>query len=100
MTALLETAARACDRYGFAGVRCSTRPDAVDSERLDLLKAHRVTAVELGAQSMDDGELQLNRRGHTARDVENAAALIRAYGFELGLQMMTGLPGDTDEKAV
>lgn len=100
MTALLETAARACDRYGFAGVRCSTRPDAVDSERLDLLKAHRVTAVELGAQSMDDGVLRLNRRGHTARDVENAAGLIRAYGFELGLQMMTGLPGDTDEKAV
>ena len=67
---------------------------------LDLLKAHRVTAVELGAQSMDDGVLRLNRRGHTARDVENAAGLIRAYGFELGLQMMTGLPGDTDETAV
>ena len=100
MTALLETAARACDRYGCAGVRCSTRPDAVDSARLDLLKAHRVTAVELGAQSMDDGVLQLNRRGHTARDVENAAALLSAYGFELGLQMMTGLPGDTDDKAV
>ena len=99
MTALLETAARACARYGFAGVRCSTRPDAVDRERLEILKVHRVTAVELGAQSMDDGVLRKNRRGHTARDVENAASLIRADGLGRGLQMMTGLPGDTDEKA-
>ncbi len=99
-SALLETAAQACVRYGFSGVRCSTRPDAIDRERLDQLKTHYVTAIELGAQSMDDGVLQKNRRGHTARDVENAAAMIRSYGFELGLQMMTGLPGDTDEKAL
>jgi histone acetyltransferase (RNA polymerase elongator complex component) len=42
----------------------------------------------------------MNRRGHTAEDVRNAAVLIREYGFELGLQMMTGLPGDTDEGAI
>ena len=59
---------------------------------------HRVTAVELGAQSMDDGVLRKTGAG-TRRDVENAASLIRAYGLGLGLQMMTGLLGDTDEKA-
>ena len=47
---------------------------------------------------MDGEVLLLNRRGHTAKDVENAAQLIRAYGFELGLQMMTGLPGDSERK--
>lgn len=98
--ALLKTAHAACETYGFAGIRCSTRPDAIDDERLTVLKQYGVTAIELGAQSMDSEVLLLNRRGHTAKDVENAARLIRAYGFELGLQMMTGLPGDSDAKAM
>ncbi len=98
--ALLKTAHAACETYGFAGIRCSTRPDAIDDERLTVLKQYGVTAIELGAQSMDGEVLLLNRRGHTAKDVENAARLIRAYGFELGLQMMTGLPGDSDAKAM
>lgn len=98
--ALLKPAHAACETYGFAGIRCSTRPDAIDDERLTVLKQYGVTAIELGAQSMDGEVLLLNRRGHTAKDVENAARLIRAYGFELGLQMMTGLPGDSDAKAM
>jgi len=100
MLELLETAQSAVRAYGFSGIRCSTRPDAIDRERLDLLKAYGVTAIELGAQSMQDTVLRRNHRGHTAQDVENAAHLIREYGFELGLQMMTGLPGDTDEAAL
>ena len=87
-------------RGAFAGIRISTRPDAIDEEVLGILKSYDVRAIELGAQSMDDGVLQRNHRGHTARDVENAARLIRQSGFELGLQMMTGLPGDTDQKAM
>ena len=98
--ALLKTAHAACETYGFAGIRCSTRPDAIDDERLTVLKQYGVTAIELGAQSMDGEVLLLNRRGHTAKDVENAARLIRAYDFELGLQMMTGLPGDSDAKTM
>lgn len=97
MIALLQTAQAVCMRHGFAGIRCSTRPDAVDRVRLDILKAYGVTAVELGAQSMDDGVLQLNRRGHTAQDVCRASELVRTYGFELGLQMMTGLLGAAQE---
>ena len=100
MLSLLEAAGRAVDRYGFKGIRCSTRPDAVDEEVLDILKGHRVTAVELGAQSMDDGVLAANRRGHTAEDTRRAAGLIRRAGLELGVQMMTGLYTDTDERAL
>lgn len=82
------------------GIRISTRPDCIDAEILDILKAYGVTSIELGAQSMDDGVLEANRRGHTAQDVADASGLIRSYGFELGLQMMTGLYTDTQEKAV
>lgn len=99
MLSLLEAAKWAVEKYGFKGVRCSTRPDAVDEDVLEILKEHRVTAVELGAQSMDDGVLAANRRGHTAGDTRAAAGLIRRAGLELGLQMMTGLYTDTDEKA-
>ncbi|MBP5577942.1 MAG: radical SAM protein [Ruminococcus sp.] len=82
----------------FRGIRCSTRPDCIDPEVLQLLKGFGVTAIELGAQSMDDDVLELNERGHTSADVENACVLIRAFGFELGLQMMIGLYGSTPEK--
>ena len=82
------------------GIRISTRPDAVNSEILEILKQHGVTAIELGAQSMEDDVLLHNRRGHTAEDVVKASALIKEAGFSLGLQMMTGLYTDTDEKSI
>lgn len=82
------------------GIRISTRPDCIDEDVLDILKKYGVTSIELGAQSMDDEVLRANFRGHTAEDVENASRLIKSYGFELGLQMMTGLYLDTDEKAI
>ncbi len=100
MQKLLTAAAECVDGERIKGIRISTRPDYIDDEVLDLLKAHKVTAIELGAQSMDDEVLKANMRGHSAEDVENAAKLIKSHGFELGLQMMTGLYLDTDEKAV
>ena len=100
MVSLLEAAKPYIDGGYFGGIRISTRPDAIDDERLEILKNYHVTSIELGAQSMDDDVLKINRRGHTAKDVENASRLIKSYGFSLGLQMMTGLPGDTDEKSL
>ncbi len=91
---------RAAEPYAehFYGIRISTRPDYIDAEVLDLLKAYHVTSIELGAQSMDNSVLELNDRGHTAQSVENASVLIKQYGFSLGLQMMTGLYGSDEEK--
>jgi histone acetyltransferase (RNA polymerase elongator complex component) len=99
MKSLLAAAAPFVGKGAFKGIRVSTRPDAIDSEKLAILKEYGVTAIELGAQSMDDRVLAMNTRGHMAQDVENASALIHAAGFELGLQMMTGLYGDTPEGA-
>ncbi|MBQ6067487.1 MAG: radical SAM protein [Clostridia bacterium] len=82
----------------FGGVRISTRPDGIDGKVLSVLKDYGVTAIELGAQSMDDTILALNERGHTAADTENAARLIKENGFSLGLQMMTGLYGSDGAK--
>ena len=98
--ALLSVAKEYLDRGDIDSVRLSTRPDAIDDEILHRLRAHAVETIELGAQSLDDEVLILSGRGHTAEDVENASRLIKARGFKLILQMMTGLPGDTPEKDI
>ena len=97
MLSLLSAAKKYVDNGTVAGIRISTRPDCITDEILKILKNYCVTAIELGAQSLCDRVLSLNKRGHTAKDVENAVKLIRKYDFELGLQMMTGLYGDTRE---
>ncbi len=95
MRSLLDATVPYIER--FKGIRISTRPDCIDDEVLDLLKAYHVTTVELGAQSMDDTVLLANDRGHTAADVRRASELIKAHGFDLGLQMMTGLYKSTPD---
>ncbi len=81
-------------------IRLSTRPDAIDAEILARLRRYGVETIEIGAQSMDERVLLLAGRGHTAKDVESAARQIKAAGFRLILQMMTGLPGADDESSV
>lgn len=88
---LLKIAAHYVRDCGLSGIRISTRPDAIDIRILKHLKQYPVHVIELGAQSMDDRVLALNKRGHTSDDVRNACTLIKRYGFQLGLQMMTGL---------
>ena len=81
-------------------IRLSTRPDAIDGEVLARLRCFGVQTVEIGAQSMSDRVLALSGRGHTAADVESASQQIKAAGFRLILQMMTGLPGSDDDSDV
>lgn len=96
MIALLEAVQPYVQLGKVKGIRISTRPDCIDTEVLRLLQHYGVTAVELGAQSMDDRVLCMNKRGHTAEHVVQASRQIKAAGLELGLQMMTGLYGSTD----
>ncbi len=98
--ALLKVANEYINKGDVDGIRLSTRPDCISSEILDELKEYGVTAIELGVQSMDDDVLTRSGRGHLSMDVRDAVELIRKYPFELGLQMMTGLPGDTYEKSL
>lgn len=89
------------DRYQAEGllssVRLSTRPDAISPDCLTRLKAHGVTVIELGAQSMEEDVLRQAKRGHTAEDTVRAAEQIQQAGISLILQTMAGLPGDTRE---
>ncbi len=95
----LSLAREYLDKGLVDGIRLSTRPDYIDEKRLGLLEEYGVTNIELGAQSMNDEVLLRAGRGHSADDVRRASELILKRGFVLGLQMMTGLPLDTPERA-
>lgn len=76
-------------------IRISTRPDALEEGILLLLKEYRVKTVEIGAQSMVDEVLLLANRGHRAEVTAHSVARLKHWGFEVGLHLMIGLPGDT-----
>lgn len=95
---LLAAVAPFLDQGLVHSLRLSTRPDDIDDERLDLLVRHRVSIIELGAQSLDDDVLHHAGRGHDAAAVVRAAGLVRARDLRLGIQLMLGLPGDTSRR--
>ncbi len=97
---LLKAATAFVQRGEANGIRFSTRPDTLDDMRLDLLKGYPVTTVELGIQSMNDRVLSLCRRGHTSDCSRRAVAALRRHAYQMGLQMMIGLPGQSAEDAL
>jgi histone acetyltransferase (RNA polymerase elongator complex component) len=84
----------------ISGIRLSTRPDYINETVLDLLKKYGVTTIELGVQSTNREVLNKSGRGHTFEDIKDASDLICKNDFELGLQMMIGLPEDNYERAI
>jgi len=81
-------------------VRISTRPDDLTPGILDFLGKHGVGTIEIGAQSMNDRVLQLARRGHTAQEVASAVRYAKDCGIIVGVHLMAGLPGDSEDNFV
>jgi len=79
------------------GLVIETRPDRVKPAELAWLRRLGVTKVQIGAQSLDDRILALNRRGHTAAATLRAAVMLRAAGFKVVLHWMPNLLGATPE---
>ena len=99
-TAFLQIAKTYKDAGRIGKLHLSTRPDYISPQILDNLKTYGVDVIELGVQSFDEEVLRLSGRGHHADIVYQSAALIKDYGFTLGIQLMVGLPGDTLEKDI
>lgn len=95
MIGYLKIAYKYVEEGKVQGIRISTKPDYISNPILDILEKYGVTAIELGAQSTNDKVLVKSGRGHKFDAIENAAKLIKQRNFELGLQMMLGLPYDT-----
>jgi histone acetyltransferase (RNA polymerase elongator complex component) len=97
MVKMLDGAKPFLEKGVIQSIRLSTRPDAVDEDKLDILESYGVSTVELGVQSMDDEVLLLSNRGHTSRQTVDAFRALRNRGFNVGAQLMPGLPGDSQE---
>ena len=86
------------DRNLVHGIRCSTRPDYISLQRVKEIKSYGMRNIELGAQSTNDEVLKYCKRGHTYNDIVEASQIILSEDITLGLQMMIGLPFDSEEK--
>ena len=94
----LEVVQSYLDKNLIHGIRCSTRPDYIDLKRVREIKSYGMRNIELGAQSTNDDVLKHCKRGHTYNDIVNASEIILSEDITLGLQMMIGLPFDSEEK--
>ena len=80
----------------FLQGRCSTRPDCVNNNQaLMLLKNYGINLIELGIQSFNDVVLTQSKRGYQSEIAQNACKTILEQGYELGIQLMAGLPNQT-----
>ncbi|SHJ34831.1 radical SAM protein [Halodesulfovibrio aestuarii] len=90
---LVSLAAHFKESGKVSGVRCSTRPDAVDREQLLLLKDLGLRTVELGVQSYNNTVLANSKRGYTEDVIVSACNTVIKCSLDLGVQLLPGLPG-------
>jgi len=76
-------------------IRLSTRPDCLSEDICEFLLSYEVQTVELGVQSMNDAVLLQAKRGHNSEESLEAIKLLKLNKFEVGVQLMPGLPGET-----
>jgi elongator complex protein 3 len=79
------------------GLVIETRPDEINPDELRWLRHLGVTKVQMGAQSLDDHILEINKRGHDVESTRKASALLRAAGFKIVLHWMPNLLGATPQ---
>ncbi len=89
---LNETAA-----HRNVGLVIETRPDEITPDEVRWLRHLGVTKVQMGAQSLDDRILEMNKRGHDVECTRRATALLRAAGFKIVLHWMPNLHGATPQ---
>ncbi|MGA1867010.1 MAG: elongator complex protein 3 [bacterium] len=97
---LLRPATRAIREHKIERIRVSTRPDYINNNTVNFLKEYNVTLVELGIQSLDEEVLYRSGRGHGKSESLAAIDLLKKNGFQVGAQLMIGLPSDSYSKSI
>ncbi len=85
-------------KYKIIGVTLETRPDYINEKELIEMRELGATRVELGVQAPDDVILKKNKRGHGVKEIAEATALLRSFGFKITYHLMPGLPGSNPKK--
>lgn len=73
------------------------RPDAITSEKLQIMKDYGVTRVCVNPQSFSDKTLEVIGRKHTAKDIIEKYALVKSFGFDVNMDLIAGLTGESFE---
>ena len=71
------------------------RPDTITKEKLDILQKHSVTRISVNPQTFNDDVLKKIGRNHTSSDTIQAYKLASMYDFQINMDLIAGLPGDT-----
>ncbi|MBA4417619.1 MAG: hypothetical protein C0392_06885 [Syntrophus sp. (in: bacteria)] len=81
----------------ITGFRISTKPIPLKEDIIEILKERVVSIIELGIPSFNDSILHFINRHHTSEDLRTAFYKLKSEGFQVALQVMVGLPGETME---
>jgi len=85
------------------GVVLGTRPDCIDSEKLDWLAElarEKVVIVEYGVESVYDTTLKRINRGHDYATTLQAIEETAKRGIDQGAHFIFGLPGESKEQMI
>lgn len=83
------------------GLAIGTRPDCVDTQKIQLLKElakDYFILIEYGLQSIYDKTLEFIKRGHSFQDFLDAINLTVNRGIHIGAHIIVGFPTETREE--
>lgn len=84
---------------GIIGLVISTRPDCIDTEKLDMIaeisQKHFVT-IEYGIESTNNETLEFLNRAHTFEDAKIALKLTNEKNIRSCIHFILGLPGEEE----
>lgn len=95
---LRDLYSEALDHPQVVGLIIGTRPDCIDTEKLNYLSElsrKYYIAVEYGIESCYDKTLARINRGHTFREAFEAVRVTSEIGIKTGAHFIFGLPGET-----
>ena len=71
------------------------RPDAIDAEKLRLLKTYQVNRISINPQSMNQETLRLIGRAHTVEQIRESFTLARSLGFDnINMDIIAGFSNE------
>lgn len=85
---------------GVVGLVIGTRPDCIDSEKIEMLRElaeKHYVIVEYGIESCNNETLKRINRGHTFEESVAAIQMTADAGLRTGAHFIFGLPGESRE---
>jgi len=74
---------------------CQSRVNLVDEDRLVAMKRAGCEFMQFGVEHASPEVLKLLDKGTNLKQVDNALSLVRRVGMNLGIYLITGIPGET-----